>query len=201
MLATELLQRARQADPRSGLWEAADVQWWWRKPRRSDGIERLFWVDSQGPVAGVLLTSWTDEDWQCDPIIVPRVPGPEPKVVWAQALQEIGAHAVGRIEVPVRDDDLAFKELVEGSGLVVGERTSTAWMSAADRPHVQSPAEGFALVDRTQREAHRIRCVTETATPSKNALLSARSTIPNSTSLWRQPTGESPDTRSIGSTR
>ena len=151
MLATELLQRARQADPRSGLWEAADVQWWWRKPRRSDDVERLFWVDSQGPIAGVLLTSWTDEDWQCDPIIVPRVPGPEPKVVWAQALQEIGAHAVGRIEVPVRDDDLAFKELVEGSGLVVGERTSTAWMSAADRPHVQSPAEGFALVDRTQR--------------------------------------------------
>ena len=32
MLATELLQRARLADPQAGLWEAADVQWWWRKP-------------------------------------------------------------------------------------------------------------------------------------------------------------------------
>jgi GNAT superfamily N-acetyltransferase len=29
MLATALLQRARRADPRAGLWEAADVQWWW----------------------------------------------------------------------------------------------------------------------------------------------------------------------------
>ena len=26
MLATELLQRARRADPQAGLWEAADVQ-------------------------------------------------------------------------------------------------------------------------------------------------------------------------------
>ena len=151
MLATELLHRARLADPRAGLWEAADVQWWWRTPRRSDGVERIFWVDDQGPVAGVLLTSWTDDDWQCDPIIVPRVPGPEPKVVWAQALQEIDAHAMGQIEVPVRDDDVAFKELVEGSGLVAGVRTTTAWMSAADRTRVQSPAEGFAIVDRTQR--------------------------------------------------
>ena len=60
MLATQLLQRARLADRRAGIWEAADVQWWWRKARRSDGVEQLFWVDRQGPVAGVLLTSWTD---------------------------------------------------------------------------------------------------------------------------------------------
>src|SRR5436190_20011161 len=73
MLATELLQRARRADPEAGTWEAADVQWWWREPRRSEGVEQHFWADSQGPVAGVLLTSWTDDRWQCDPIIVPGV--------------------------------------------------------------------------------------------------------------------------------
>ncbi len=75
MLATELLQRSSLADRQAGLWEAADVQWWWRKPRRSDGVEQVFWVDSQGPVAGALLTSWTDDAWQCDPILVPRVSG------------------------------------------------------------------------------------------------------------------------------
>ena len=72
MLATELLQRARRADPQAGLWEAADVQWWWRRPRRSDDVEKLFWIDDEGPVAGVLLTSWTDDAWQCDPVVVPR---------------------------------------------------------------------------------------------------------------------------------
>jgi hypothetical protein len=51
MLATQLLQRARCADPRAGLWEAADVQWWWRTPRRSDDVEKLFWIDDEGPVA------------------------------------------------------------------------------------------------------------------------------------------------------
>ncbi len=151
MLATELLQRSRLADRQAGLWEAADVQWWWRKPRRSDGVEQVFWVDSQGPVAGALLTSWTDDAWQCDPILVPRVSGLEPEVVWARALEQIGVHAVGEFEVPVRDDDLALKELVEGSGLVAGDPYSIAWMNAADRQSVQSLPEGFALADRTQR--------------------------------------------------
>ena len=34
-LATELLQRVRLADAATGVWEAADLQWWWRTPRRS----------------------------------------------------------------------------------------------------------------------------------------------------------------------
>jgi GNAT superfamily N-acetyltransferase len=151
MLATELLQRARLADRQAGNWEAADVQWWWRKARRSDGVEELFWVDGQGPVAGVLLTSWTDTSWQCDPILVPGLPGVEPDGVWARAFEKAGAHAVAGFDVPVSDDDPVLKELVEASGLVAGESDSTAWMNADDRPSVQSPAEGFALVDRTQR--------------------------------------------------
>lgn len=153
MLATELLQRARLADGRAGIWEAADLQWWSRAARCSDAVEQLFWVDSRGPVAGVLLTSWTDTSWQCDPIVVPGVSGVEPDVVWGRALEEAGAHAVDGFDVPVRDDDAVLKELVEGSGLVAGESDGTAWMDADDRPGVTSPAEGFALVDRTRRRA------------------------------------------------
>lgn len=67
-LATQLLQRARRADPQVGLWEAADVQWWWGRPRPSDEVRKLFWVDDEGHVAGVLLTSWADA-WQCDPFV------------------------------------------------------------------------------------------------------------------------------------
>ncbi len=55
-LATALLQRARHAE--AGLREAADLQWWWRTPRRSDAIGQLFWVDEEGPVAAVVLTDW-----------------------------------------------------------------------------------------------------------------------------------------------
>lgn len=150
-LATELLQRARRADGQAGIWEAADVQWWWRKPRRSDGGQQLFWADSQGLIAGVLLTSWTDDEWQCDPILAPRAAGVEPEAVWARAQEQVSVHVVGRYGVPVSDDDPTFKELAEGSGLVAGERATIAWMDADDRPRVQSLGDGFAIVDRTQR--------------------------------------------------
>lgn len=99
----------------------------------------------------MLLTSWTDNRWQCDPIFVPHVSGIEPEAVWARALEQIGAHLVGGFEVPVRDDDRTMRELVEGSNLVREERPSIAWMDAAERPSVQSLPEGFVLVDRTQR--------------------------------------------------
>ncbi len=151
MLATALLQRARRADPQAGLWEAADVQWWWRRPRRSDEVEKLFWLDDEGPVAGVLLTSWTDDDWQCDPIVVAGASGIEPGIVWRRALEHAAQHAANGIDVPVGDDDRTFQELAQRSGLTAGHRDSTAWMDAADRPAVPALPEGFVLVDRTQR--------------------------------------------------
>jgi GNAT superfamily N-acetyltransferase len=151
MLATELLQRARRADPQAGLWEAADVQWWWRRPRQSDEVEKLFWIDDEGPVAGVLLTSWTDDAWQCDPVVVPRASGVDPGVVWTRAMEHAATHAAHRFEVPVNDDDRIFLDLAQRSGLTAGAQDSTAWMDAADRPAVPAPPEGFVLVDRTQR--------------------------------------------------
>src|ERR687895_14868 len=84
-LATELLQRARLADPEAGLWEAADLQWWWRTPRRSDAVDQLFWVDDEGPVAGVVLTEW-ERSWGCDPIVVTGSVVPPP-VVLARAVE------------------------------------------------------------------------------------------------------------------
>ncbi|TVR68648.1 MAG: hypothetical protein EA415_16160, partial [Sphaerobacteraceae bacterium] len=152
LLATKLLQRARRANPHAGLWEAADLQWWWRKPRQSDEVEKLFWVDADGPVAGVLLTSWTDDDWQCDPVIVPHTSVIEPGAVWERAMEHAAAHSVNGFEVPVRDDDRVFTELAQRSGLTAGDRDSTAWMAAADRPEVMTLPGGFVLSDRTQRQ-------------------------------------------------
>lgn len=149
-LATHLLQRARRADPQTGLWEAADVQWWWRTPRRSDDVEKHFWIDDEGPVAGVLLTSWTEDDWQCDPVVVPGTSGVDPDVVWRRALEHVAAHP-GAFAVPVSDDDDVFRELAARDGLNAGDQDSTAWMDAADRPTVIALREGFVLVDRAER--------------------------------------------------
>ena len=35
---TALLDRVRGAHPTAGSLEAADLQWWWRTPRSTDGI-------------------------------------------------------------------------------------------------------------------------------------------------------------------
>ncbi|MGB3186370.1 MAG: GNAT family N-acetyltransferase [Ornithinimicrobium sp.] len=149
-MATFLLQRSRLADPLAGLWEAADVQWWWRKPQRSDTVDQLFWLDDDGPVAGVLLTSSADDSWQCDPVAVPGLSGLKPDVVWGRALEHAVEHVPMSFDVPVSDADV-FMEVAWRSGLTPVYRDSTGWMDAADRPALITPADGFILTDRTQR--------------------------------------------------
>ena len=149
-LATSMLQRARLADPFAGMWEAADVQWWWRKPQRSDEVEQLFWLDNDGPVAGVLLTSSADDSWQCDPVVVPGVPSCEPEAVWGRALEHAAEHASAGFDVPVSDGDV-FAEIAQRSSLAPGYRDSTGWMDANEKPAVAAPPDGFVVLDRTQR--------------------------------------------------
>lgn len=115
-LATELLQRARQANAEEGVWEAADLQWWWRTPRRSDAIDQIFWIDDEGPVAGVVLTDW-GRTWGCDPIVVRGVSTVPLPTVWARALEAIDSFALEAVEVLARDDDLQLRGLLAGRRL------------------------------------------------------------------------------------
>jgi GNAT superfamily N-acetyltransferase len=149
-LATELLQRARLADAEAGVWEAADLQWWWRTPRRSDSIDHIFWIDDEGPVAGVVLTDW-GRAWGCDPIVVPGVSTVTLPTVWARALEAVNALGLKAVEVLARDDDFELQSLLTGAGFAADdERSGSTWMNAQDRPNVADLPEGFALVDRGQ---------------------------------------------------
>ena len=58
---TALLQRGRSMHPTKGLYEAAEVQWWWARPRSTDDVAQLFWFDGRGrPEAAVIITDWRD---------------------------------------------------------------------------------------------------------------------------------------------
>lgn len=149
-LATHLLQRARIADPTYGIWEAADIQWGWRTPRASDQAEKSFWIDDEGPVAGVLLTSWNEKDWQIDPVIVPGVAEVSPELVWEETLEHIATHTDFSFDVPMSDDDLNFKSLANQSGFVAGDRDSTGWLNATQSPKELNLPNGFRFADRTQ---------------------------------------------------
>jgi GNAT superfamily N-acetyltransferase len=150
-LVTELLHRARLADAEAGVWEAADLQWWWRTPRRSDSIDQVFWIDDEGPVAAVVLTDW-GRAWGCDPIVVPDVSTVALSTVWARAIEAIDALALETVEVLARDDDFALLGLLAATGFAADDddRGGIAWMDARDRAEVAALPEGFVLVDRAR---------------------------------------------------
>ncbi len=148
-LVTRLLQRVRLADAEAGLWEAADLQWWWRTPRRSDQIDQLFWMDDEGPAASVVLTDW-DRVWGCDVIVVPGVSGVPLSSVWARALEAIDGLGLEAVNVLVRDDDSELLGLLANADFVAdGDGISgVAWMDTHDRPAVSALPDGYTLVDR-----------------------------------------------------
>ena len=53
--------------------------------------------------------------------------------------------------MPARDDDRDFVELLRAAGFVAGEPSAIAWLDPRKRPPVAAPAEGFVLIDRTER--------------------------------------------------
>ena len=56
--AVDLLHRVRASHPTAGVWEAADPEWWWRKPRPTDEWDQLFWFVDEQPIAAAIATDW-----------------------------------------------------------------------------------------------------------------------------------------------
>lgn len=145
---TGLLQRARRADPIAGLWEAADVQWWWRRTRRSDDLSLPVWFDDDGPAGAALLTDW-DQHWQADALVAPGAI--ELEVVW-DALLVATAAIDAPIEVLADDDDHDLVALLRRDGFAATDHgDGTTWMDAADRPALVAAPDGYRIVDRTER--------------------------------------------------
>jgi ribosomal protein S18 acetylase RimI-like enzyme len=141
---TTVLQRARLADPLVGMWEAADVQWWWRRPRATDELALPVWFDEVGPVAAAGLTAW-DDAWQADMLAVPSIVDED--AVWAATLDATAGRGEA-LRVLVREDDAPLMDLAIQSGFAMTDELSgTSWMDADLRPPV-AQVDGFVIVDR-----------------------------------------------------
>jgi len=147
--ATTLLQRVRTAHPTRGLFEAADLQWWWRVPRSTDGHGQLFWFDGAGrPEAAVIATDWGDRI-ALDPIVMPDA-GPE----WVAHVVERGlGHATdagfGAVELEVDRADHVMREVLAGHGFAIkGDGVVETWLNADARPEISVPHSGYRLVSR-----------------------------------------------------
>jgi GNAT superfamily N-acetyltransferase len=145
---TTVLQRARLADSLGGMWEASDVQWWWRRPRATDELALPVWFDDVGPVAASGLTAW-DDAWQADVFAVPSIV--DVKEVWNATLEATAGHGVEALQVLVREYDTVLVDLAIQSGFAMTDELSgTTWMDADHRPQV-AQVDGFAIVDRSAR--------------------------------------------------
>ena len=144
-------------DPTWGLWEAADLQWWWRRDQHLDPERQTFWLDDNDtPVAAVIVTDWNGR-WGCDAISVTADPVTMRDVVWPRALEQIDRLEGGAVEMAARDDDVVLLEALTDAGFeLTGEVTVETWMSAVDRPDVSPLPEGFTLLSRleTPQRAH-----------------------------------------------
>jgi len=156
--ATALLQRARRAHPTRGLYEAADLQWWWRTPRPTDELPQLFWFDELGrPAAAVIATAW-GEQTALDPIVLPDA---EPEVVAhvvARGLAHAASNGIGTVDVVIdRADDVmravlldhGFTAVAGGSGAPsAGLSVVEAWLVAEDRPEISPLPDGYRAATR-----------------------------------------------------
>jgi GNAT superfamily N-acetyltransferase len=139
---TVLLQRVRTAHPTAGLYEAADLQWWWRSPRSTDHLPQLFWFDRHGrPEAAVIATDWGDRT-ALDPIVMPDATPDWVVHVMERGLahaDESGLAAVG-IETD-RDDDVLRGVLTDHGFVTEEDGVVEAWLAADARPAI-SPLHG-----------------------------------------------------------
>ncbi len=127
---TALLHRVRRQDARAGIWEAADPQWWWRKPRASDDVATPAWFDDAGqPIAAALLTWWPHAWW----LDIIRLPGTQISLddlaapVWA-ALERLPGPLMIEALVPV--DDPGPGAWFAGRGFTVAGESWSGWMAA-----------------------------------------------------------------------
>ena len=147
---TALLQRNRGAHPTAGLYEAADLQWWWRVPRSTDEIPQLFWFDDVGPVAAAILTDWGSRV-AFDPIFLPDAPPDWIARVVGRGLEHARSSGFDAIGVEIDRADDVIRSLLGGHGFTVEEDSVVeTWLAADDRSEISPLAAGYRLASRAE---------------------------------------------------
>jgi GNAT superfamily N-acetyltransferase len=157
--ATALLQRVRSAHPTKGLYEAADLQWWWRTPRSTDTFPQLFWFDHLGrPEAAVITTDWGDRIG-LDPIIMPDASPDWVAHVIERGLAHASESGFGAVELEVDRADDVMRAVLVGHGFAIKEDGLVeTWLAADARPAISPLHEDYRLSSRrdTMRRPHHL---------------------------------------------
>jgi ribosomal protein S18 acetylase RimI-like enzyme len=153
---TALLQRVRRAHPTAGLYEAADLQWWWRTPRPTDELPQLVWFDRLGrPEAAVVATAWSDRV-ALDPIVLPDASPEWVAHVVERGLSHAGAIGLADVSLEVDPGDDVLAEVLAAHGFTpAGDGVVETWLAADARPTVHPLPEGYRSSSRSETSDRR----------------------------------------------
>jgi GNAT superfamily N-acetyltransferase len=153
---TALLQRVRSAHPTRGLYEAAEMQWWWSVPRSTDSLDQLFWFDDLGrPEAAVIVTDFGDGSsavYEDPTLVVIVMPDANPEWVAhvvERGLAHVGGSGIGAVELEVDRTDDVMRNVLFGQGFTVkGGGLIECWLDAGARPVISPLPDGYRLFSR-----------------------------------------------------
>ncbi len=153
---TGLLQRVRLAHPTRGLYQAAEIQWWWTVPRSTDSLGQLFWFDDlDRPVAAVAVNDFGDgsslvyEDPTLAVVVMPDATAEWVAEVVARGLAHVGGYGIGTVELEVDRSDDVMREVLFARGFIVkGPAVVSCWLDSERRPPISPLHEGYRLLSR-----------------------------------------------------
>jgi predicted N-acetyltransferase YhbS len=139
---TRLLQEARLAEPMGGLWEAADIQWWWKGDQHRDEDGQSIWVEDGRPEVAAVFTRW--KDWLgCDLLGTDAAVTNHSELLWDHV---DGLFRDQPVSMMIDEDDPIRIAAAEVRGFARGDDDyKTSWMDAADRPPRPSLPDGIRI--------------------------------------------------------
>jgi len=159
-LITGLLQRCRLQKPDNGVWEAADMQWAWRRDQHDTPDAATFWIDEAGrAVAAVVTTTAPTGSLTFEVFAVDGAASLSG--IWRSALDQLASSPAPAIETTARDDDPSTLAILTDADFVAaGDVAVSCWMAVGDRPPISALPTGYRLLSRadaTDAAHHMIR--------------------------------------------
>lgn len=156
---TNLLQRIRTAHPTEGLYQAAELQWWWGVPRPTDTVDQLFWFDTEDrAVSAAILADFSVrssavyEAITFCPFVLPGADARHVARVIEGGLSLANEHGYPAVELEVARSDLVMRDVLSDLGFSVKEEDVLieAWMPSDTQPEVTPLADGYTLASRRE---------------------------------------------------
>ncbi|MEJ7762690.1 MAG: GNAT family N-acetyltransferase [Thermomicrobiales bacterium] len=162
-VATDLFRAIRADDPMAGVWEAGDVQWWWKDEPSLTASDWTFWWAPDGTVAACLSAA-TNRDTSEGPGKVeadiawrPRYADAVHRLVLPDAIARLVALGDGgrTVTIIVREDEPALRDRLEAAGFRrAPSDDSVQTTQRPDRlPDPRPLPAGFRFSDDRQRPA------------------------------------------------